>query len=366
MVRVAREHPVLLVNSIGMRMPVPGRESKILPLLLRKARSTLHYLARPEPQLPNLAVFTPIALPLYGDGWLARRASDLLYWQVRAASRWVGLREPAVVVTPPTALRVAERLPRSCLIYNRSDKHSEFPEADQARIEVLERQLIRRADRVLYVSKALYEQERELAGDHGILFDHGVDVDLFRPLPAEEEPPDLAMIPSPRMGFFGGLRTRLIDYELLDRLARELPEVQLVLIGSAEGSVQTLDRHANVHLLGQRPYSEVPRYGSFFDVGLMPYRNVDWIRYSNPIKLKEYLALGLPVVSSNFPAAARYEGAIHIAANHEEFVSGVRAALADPLDAAGRARRRALVENDTWDRRTAEFLELVRGAASRV
>ena len=89
-----------------------------------------------------------------------------------------------------------------------------------------------------------------------------------------------------------------------------------MLIGHTTCSMDRLVRHPNVHWLGQKPHEEIPRYGSGFDVALMPWLDNEWIRSCNPIKMKEYLALGLPVVSTDFPEVRHYADVIRVAAGH--------------------------------------------------
>ena len=88
-----------------------------------------------------------------------------------------------------------------------------------------------------------------------------------------------------------------------------------------------------------RPYEVIPSLGRGFDVALMPWLNNEWIRYANPIKLKEYLALGLPVVTTEYPEIEPYRSSVRVAKTRSEFPDLVRAALADPGDSAFRRNR---------------------------
>ena len=221
-------------------------------------------------------------------------------------------------MTIPTAWPVVNRLAVSSVTFNRSDKQSEFGEVDQSYIRELEEALLRGADRVMYVSHALMAAEEPLTGDRARFLDHGVDLQLFRPdLPVHE---DLADVARPRIGFFGGFDDYVIDMDLLERLAKSLPEAQLVLIGDATCSMERLTSQPNVHWLGYRPYEEIPRFGSGFDVAIMPWLRNGWIEACNPIKLKEYLALGLPIVSTDFPEVHYYEDLVRIAGDADEFI----------------------------------------------
>jgi GT2 family glycosyltransferase/glycosyltransferase involved in cell wall biosynthesis len=361
--RVAENRTVLFVNSIGMRMPLPGRSPGALRRIVRKAASMARRLQTPLPDVPGFHVLTPVLLPFYGSP--VGRAINA--WAVRAqvarAERSLGIDRPLIVATIPTAWEVVRRLPHRSLVFNRSDKHSAFDEVDRAYIGSLEQALLEEADHVLYVSHELLAEEADTAGDRAYFLDHGVDLELFRPRPAAEEPQDLRDIPHPRIGFFGGFDDYIIDFDLLERLARELPGAHLVLIGDATCPMTRFDGLPNVHWLGHRPYEDIPRYGSGFDVALMPWLDNEWIRHSNPIKLKEYLALGLPVVSTDFPEAHHHTPWISIATGPDDFVDRVRAALDDHDDVA-RARRRASVTGDSWDVRSRELMQVCEARAS--
>jgi GT2 family glycosyltransferase len=347
MLRLARDRKVLLVNSLGMRFPVPGRTSMPLRRVARKLRSTAKVLRRPVPDLPDFAVLSPILLPFYAPGPLQRLSAGLVRLQVRAACRHLGIDEPAVMVTLPTAWPVVAPLRRTTLVFNRCDKHSAFADSDPDVVAAHEDALLRQADHVVYASRALLAEERAVAGPRGRFIDHGVDLDLFGPRDQTEEPPDLRAIPRPRIGYFGGLNAFQLDFDLLARLADEIEGAQLVLIGAADTSIRPLTRRANVWHLGPRPHEQIPAYGSGFDVAIMPWLHNDWIQHCNPIKLKEYLALGLPVVSTRFPEIERYADWVSIADDADAFVAAVDDALSD----GGRStppRRRAAVESSSW------------------
>ncbi len=361
MVRMARERPVLFVNSITLRMPLPGRSSRFLMRLWRKARSMMKSLQRPLPDTPGFAVLTPVVVPFYSVAWVRTMNARFVALQVRLALRRLGMRRPVCLATIPTSYDVMRHFEHGPVVFNRSDRHSAFDEAHRGTIESLERALLREADAVLYVSHALMEDEQPVVGDRAVFLDHGVDVEHFAMATRDSMADDLDDVPRPIVGFFGGLDDYVVDMPLLAHVARELPDATLLLIGDATCSMRWVDEFPNVVWLGGRPYDDIPRYGAAFDVALMPWCNNEWIRYSNPIKMKEYLALGLPVVSTDFPEVRRYAEHIRIAATHQEFVEAIRATLADG-GLSSPARRRAAVVDDTWDHRAAQLLALCEDA----
>jgi GT2 family glycosyltransferase/glycosyltransferase involved in cell wall biosynthesis len=324
---VAERRTVLVVNSIGMRMPTPGRSTHVTRRVLRKLRSVAKLVRRPLPELPNFHVMSPLPLPLYGSPVTRAINAAFVRAQVRLVCLLLGIAKPVIMVTIPTAWDVVRPMRRSALVYNRSDRHSDFPEGDRGTLEAMEQQLLEHSDSVLYVSRSLMEEERTSTGNRAAFLDHGVDVDHFRPRPESEQPADIRRIPGPRIGFFGALDDFLVDFDLLEHLAAALPDASLVLIGDATYPMERLTAYGNVHWLGRRPYEEIPAYGSAFDVALMPWVDSPWIHRANPIKLKEYLALGLPVVSTEFAELDGYRDRVRTATDPAGFVAAVRESL---------------------------------------
>lgn len=351
---------VLLVNSLGMRMPVPGRTTSASTRIRRKVASLAKGLRRPLPDVPTFAVFSPWFLPIYQPGPLRTCSDWCVRQQVRLAARRLGIRRPGVVVTLPTAWPAARHIGRRSLVANRSDRYSAFEEADGAWIAELERDLLAHADVAVYASNVLLAEERDLSR-RAVFLDHGVDLDHFQPEGLAEHP-RLAGIAHPRIGFFGAFDDYTVDRDLLVTVAEALPEAQLVLVGPTNSDLADLVALPNVHWLGACPIDDVPSYGVGFDVALMPWLSNDWIEHCNPIKLKEYLALGLPVVSTAFPEVQRYRHVISVADSAEEFIDLVRAAVAGDTTGTETSRRAAVAE-DTWSRRAGELIDLIDASA---
>jgi glycosyltransferase involved in cell wall biosynthesis len=365
MTRAARSRRVLLVNSIGMRMPMPGRSPLPFRRLGKKLLSMLRHVRKPLRDRPDFTVMTPVLFPFYGSARARACNARLIRWQVERAAKRLGMDAPHIVVTVPTAWDVAKDMRRSSLVYNRSDKHSAFGEADASVIGGLERELLTRADLVLYSSRAFLAAERELTGDRARFLDHGVDRAHFAaPRPSGAL---TGLVPTglgcrrPIVGFFGGLDDYVIDFDLLERLAVERPGYTLVLIGDATLPLDRLTRHPNVRWLGFRPYAEIPALGADFDVAIMPWLDNEWIRCCNPVKLKEYLALGLEVVTTPFPEVEHYRDFVHVAERGEDFLRRIDAVV---QGARAPGDRTALLARAGWDDRADELLALLDGAAS--
>ncbi|MCP3903379.1 MAG: glycosyltransferase [Planctomycetes bacterium] len=340
MMRELQAHvPVLYVNSLGMRIPRPREGRMFVSRVRRKLRSVRRGLVRAS---PTLNVLTPIALP----GRLGIRLTrPLLARAVRRAAERQGITRPLVWVACPTAAEVVDALDPVQVVYQRTDRYECFANVDAEQIARYDSWLKARSDLTIFCSRFLHAREAPQCAA-ALRLDHGIDAARFEAAGAgaESEPNDLAGIARPRAGFVGGIDGHTFDPELFVRVARDLPDIQFLLVGAC-----SLPRHwcplPNVHWLGQRPFGEVHRYMAACDVLLMPWRRSPWIEACNPVKLKEYLATGRPVVTTEFPELDRYRGHVRVATDAPAFAAAVREAIARPHDDAA---AQALVRNQTW------------------
>ena len=342
MKRLAGRAPVLWINSIGMRTPAPGRTELPLRRYARKIRSTLKGLQR-DPET-GMWIYSPLFVPRYSQRWVELNGR-LLAAQVRWLCRRLGIRRPSAWVTVPTAVGAVERGKWVRCLFNRSDEFSRFPEADGRLIASLEQRLLRNCDCVLYVNRELMKREAAQCRQTEYL-GHGVDYDHFAATDGEVRA-ECRDLPRPIIGFYGALDDYTVDKALLIKVAREVRHGTLLLIGPRAMDTTALEAEPNVRYLGAVPYEALPRYAKAFDIGLMPWLDNEWIASCNPIKLKEYLALGFPVVSIDFPELAPYRGLVHTARSHEEFLAGVRAAI-NSADPGAVDQRRSAVRQDSW------------------
>ena len=150
-----------------------------------------------------------------------------------------------------------------------------------------------------------------------------------------------------------------MDQELVRSLAEQSPEVQVVLIGTADVPTDRLEGLPNLHLLGPRPFSDLPDYVAHFAVGIIPFLVNDLTRAVNPIKLREMLAAGCPVVSTALPEVEVLGDCATVTRDRAHFLQAVREALAEPLDAAGRKALHEAMATETWQAKVDEIVALV-------
>ncbi len=235
-----------------------------------------------------------------------------------------------------------------------------------------ENKLLRMADLVFTGGVSLFEAKRS-RHSHVYAFPSGVDVAHFgqaRSLMTPEE--SQQEIPHPRLGYAGVIDERL-DLALLREVAQRRPEWQLIMVGPVvKIDPSTLPREANIHWLGMKSYDSLPKFFAGWDVAMMPFALNDATRFISPTKTPEYLAAGLPVVSTGIRDVIKPYGELglaRIAYNPDEFVSAVEQALMYGMSLKWRERADAFLETlsweDTWSAMNSLINNLLEPRASR-
>lgn len=300
---------------------------------------------------PRMVQVTPMLVPgATGDAarWLNRR---MVVAQIRRAVGAVrrGADQPVQVWSfAPDADFIAEAFSPECVVYYCVDEFSGFEGCDAESTALAERRMIAAADVVIATSSQLCESKSRLT-DQVHLVRHGVDYDHFRRAVDGwlETPPPIRSLAGPMIGFVG-LVDHWVDAELLAATARSLPDVHVVVVGEVRIDASELDGLANVHFVGRQPYDVLPNYLARFNAGLIPFVRSELTENVNPIKLREYLAAGLPVVSTDLPEVRRFGAHVLIADDHASFAAACRRAIASDTPPA-RMIRSAAVADQGWE-----------------
>ena len=352
---ILEKRPVVWVNGIGHR--VPGLRGGDLQRAWEKARATLPRM-QPSPPVAAeagpLAVLQPRVLPWHHVAAVHALNTWSLVRAIKHALARHGLnRRPVLVTGSPPSVGVVGRLDERAAVYFCMDDFLHLAGVTPWMLAPFEQRLLDQVDAVVATAESLTRSKRPRSGRTHYL-PQGVNYEHFaaaRPIPA-----DLAAIPAPRIGFAGGV-SACCDFLLIRELARALPHVSVVLVGPVSVDLAGLVLK-NLHVLGPRPYSDLPAYVQHFDVGLIPYLLNEWTRAVDPLKLLEYLAAGLPVVSTDIPEVRKYREAVAIAGTRDRFVREVAAALRVDRDEV-RRRGKALARKHTWAVRADELLALL-------
>jgi len=185
---------------------------------------------------------------------------------------------------------------------------------------------------------------------------NGVDLEYFQSI--TEISPKLKNIPKPIIGFLGILQDR-IDTDILLTLAKNIPDKSIVLAGPvwSDFPKEKLSEFKNVYFLGPIKYEEIPALYNGFDVGIIPYKVNEFIRSTDPMKFYEYLAAGLPVVSTYVPGIERFGNLIKVAKSPEEFNQLVNQALKEKRELT--PEKLEVLKNNTWQNRIEEMLQFI-------
>jgi glycosyltransferase involved in cell wall biosynthesis len=351
---LAHDNRVLWVNSIGYRAPTVSKAD--LGRIVRKLKAATEPMRQVE---PNLFVLSPLTIPAWGVSGIRKLNTHLLRIQVRRAMRALGFRRPMNWVFNPAAGVVAGKLGEREIIYYCVDEYTAFSGVPSAALTEVETDLMRRAD-VVIVSAAKLYQSKSPHNRNTFLVRHGVDYDHFRKAldPATQAPDEIVHLSRPIIGYFGLIADDWVDIPLLVRVAKSFSHGSLVMLGKVTADVTALRALPNVHLLGRKPYESLPAYCRGFDVAIIPFPISEVTLNSNPLKAREYLAAGLPVVSTDIPEVAVLSHC-RVAKCPDAFVSQIEEALSDPGPAQARSD---CMRTESWRARLAEVSRHIEAA----
>jgi glycosyltransferase involved in cell wall biosynthesis len=338
------------VNTIGTR--TPRLDWATLKRGLEKARHWTRPAGRSEPLPDNLRVVSPKMWPWLGSAFARRLNRGLLGRQLLPLVQ--SFAEPPVAVTTlPVVADLMGRLPVRHWVYYCVDDFGQWPGLDQATMQNLEEVVVARADTLLAVSETLRTRLAGM-GRQARLLTHGVDLAFWsaaqQPGP---EPERLHGLPRPLVVFWG-LIDRRLDVALVRRLAADLAQGTIVLVGPEADPDPELLAVPRVVRTGSLPYDELPAVARAASVLVMPYADIPVTRAMQPLKLKEYLATGKPTVVTALPAVRSWADCMDLADSPEAFSEAVRRRLEWGLSDEQR-RARARLAEEGWQAKARQF-----------
>lgn len=355
---------VLYVESVGLRAPrmASGRDWK--RLWRRLWRGLQSVMLGPPRRRDNIWVLSPLLVPAKHHWPVVRGLNRfLLRATLRRFMRAQGFDRPMVWTYHPYMQDAIEGMARGPLVYHCVDDLGAVPGVDVAAFDRAEQALLRTCDTVFVTARALEERCRAFNPNTQFLPNVADDRHFGRAMEPGPLPPELAAIAEPRLVYHGVLSDFKVDFALLLEVARRRPEWQWVLIGEQrEGQqsplVDALAALPNVHLLGYRPYAQLPEYLRGMQVGLLPTLINDYTRSMFPMKFFEYLAAGLPVVSTPLAFAQAGPPGLEVGADAPAFEAAIERQLNRGKLGADEAR--AFVGDNTWRARTRRMIEHIR------
>ncbi|MFH1129969.1 MAG: glycosyltransferase [Pseudomonadota bacterium] len=358
---LAKSNRVLWINSISTRTPQfsSGRDLK---KIVRKLKSFVNGAKQVE---NNLWVYTPIVLPFPHSRLATVINHEILRTTISLLRRKLSMDEFQLWSFIPTASPYVGKLGESVSVYYCTDEWSQFSQTDTKRIVEMEEELCRKVDVVFTTANSLKEKKGRLNPETH-LASHGVDYAHFAKALDEDTPlaPELIDFPRPIIGFFGLIHS-WFDQDLIAFIADKHPEWTIVLIGKADVDTRQLEKFQNVHLLGRKSYDLLPSYCKGLNVGIIPFVVNELTHHVNPIKLREYLSAGLPVVSTSLPEVRHYSNVCTVADDYNAFLIGLEKAVKDDSKSA-REKRSQSMKKETWEAKVDALGDVVRRIKKKV
>lgn len=305
------------------------------------------------------ALFTPHNKPLLRSPWAHRNWQRFTLPGLAGHIRRNGFGEVDLLYVDSVFL--------SYLRNSISHRHSVFRVADLLSgfdrttpvMEQMERELASSVDMVIYSATNLAGHVNAMSPRRTMHLPNGVNYAHFQ-RPPGPEPAELAAIPRPRAIYVGAIY-EWFDFDLMNRAAAALPDVSFVMIGNTETARRRLEPRPNLHLLGPRPYAQLPDYLYRCDMGIIPFNATGYrelIENVNPLKLLEYMACGLPVVSIRWKELERLASPAVLCDSPEEFVGAIGKLAADgaPADSAPAEKLKAYARGHDWQSRVEALL----------
>ncbi|QMU61454.1 MAG: glycosyltransferase [Gammaproteobacteria bacterium] len=341
---ISKRNNVLWLNSIATRAPSfsSGRDwGKIFNKLSKLFSNS-------EQVEDRLWTYTPLVLPFPFSSWAHLINALLLKYQLKRITRKLKFDDFQLWTFLPTAQPYFNKLNYTVGVYYCIDEWSEFSELNTEKTVAMENALCKKVDVVFATAYSLLESRKKYT-QSCYLARHGVDYEHFSNTKhAENNPPkELLHINGPIIGFMG-LVHDWVDQDLIVYLAKQRPQWSIVILGNATVNIEKLENVSNIILCGRIPYEKLPEYIQNFSVGIIPFKINELTRHINPIKLREYLSAGLPVVSTPLDEAEFYKPNCALVSNKKDFLNSCEEFIKNDTHEK-RLDRSSKMKNETWE-----------------
>jgi len=240
------------------------------------------------------------------------------------------------------------------VVYDMADDYLLYPGLSKKSLEMItrnERVLLENASRTFAVSEEIRSRKEKISRNISVV-PNAVDADKYKKCNGGK----LKGYNTPIIGYMGGIVPGLVDIPLIEKLARFNTSWSIVMIGSVNMDVSALKGFKNVFFLGKVPYDDLPLYANDFSVAIMPFSRDGYFKTFDPLKMYEYMAMGKPVVTVDFPRAYDFKDVLYLARNSEEFVSQVNEALKKGVN---KKLLETIVQENTWEVRASDIMKVL-------
>jgi len=348
---LVKDYPVVWVNTVGMRPPRLSKQDAVKAFKKLKRMFFTTSTGKASLKLPkNLSVLQPFMLPYNKGLWRKFNRISVIKTVRKELSRR-GLESSILVTTVPNACDYIGAFNERRVIYYCVDDFANWPGHDKKLVLKMEEELIKRSNIFIATSEKLFSKLSKFSKPTYFL-PHGVDLKKFQStLPREGL---FNNVPKPRAGYIGLVDKRL-DLKLIRHLAQILRDISFVFIGKTE--IGQINDVPNIFFLPPVSYKDVPSVLKSLDVLILPYQVNEFTQTLNPLKLKEYLASGKPIVGSPLKEIEKWQPFLKVAQTPEEWAAAIREALTEDRAPLLPDLYQRLARED-WSTKAQEFLQI--------
>lgn len=353
---ISKNHPVLWVNTIGLRTPKLTKRDFLKALSkIRNMMQGMLTQRKKESTTEEFRVCQPFMLPFLNISVIRTFNRKSVVYHVQKQLKSLQMNSPVMVITAPNACDYINHFHEKSVVYYCVDDFSEWPGLDKQLVKVMENDLIKKSDVFIATSQDLFNKiERQ--GKKVDLLTHGVDIAFFS-APQSNEHILLKTIPKPRVGYFGLFDDRS-DKQLIIDIANLLPDISFVITGGIETDISDLQKANNVYFTGSIPYVELPQMSKGYDICMLPYKINKLTDSIQPLKFKEYLATGKPIISTPIKEALKLKDYMGIANTATEWVESIRFNL-NGVSSSAHKKRTQFIKDESWSTKSEKFLQFI-------
>jgi glycosyltransferase involved in cell wall biosynthesis len=349
---IAKKHQIIWVNTIGTREPTLSIYD------FQKAITKIRKMLFPDKQHStldndNIIVIQPLMLPFFSLPGIKSINKFSVIRAVKKTMKNIGMINPINVITAPNAHEYIGHLNEIFTVYYSVDDFSEWPGLNKNKVQAMEMSLIKKSD-VFIASSTLLIKRIENFGKEAHLLTHGVELSLFTK-PVLSEHKLLKNIPHPRIGYFGLFDGRS-DINLLLDISSRLPSISIIITGEIETDIHELQNKTNIYFTGKIPYSEIPQMAHGWDICILPYKINRLTDAMQPLKIKEYLATGKPIISTPLNELKVFSNYIYLADTTEKWIQAIEMILDGKQD---KDKQIDYIKKESWESKASIFMDIV-------
>lgn len=349
-------HRVLYIDSIGLRRAT-ATKSDVLRIFKRLAKALI-LIKRVH---KNIYVWSPLVLPAHKNKIISKINKLSFSLSYKIISIYLNIQKPLLWTYSPLTTLFFNLKNFSKTAYHCVDEISEQPYMPKLLIQSKETELLKQVDCVFVTSKSLLNSKKKL-NKHTYYFSNVVDFSHFNQAQTCQfkKPDDLIDLKGPIVGFIGAISHYKLNFEIINHITSKLDKIQFVFIGKVgEGEPSTLElnKKKNLHLIGPKHYDLLPKYLKFFNAAIIPAAVNSYTKNMFPMKFFEYLAAGVPVVSTKLHSLQDFEDYYYSALSPEEFEKQIQASLQTSQSFINKAIE--LSKNYTYESRNKKMLDIL-------